>query len=69
MSDFGTNALVRFDPEKETFRTFPASMDRNFASPPGFELMDAPDRERGGPKAMPAGKKRVLPVTVFTDYI
>ena len=23
LSDFGANALVRFDPEKETFETFP----------------------------------------------
>jgi hypothetical protein len=35
----------------------------------GFELVDEPIRERGGPTIMSAGKKPVLRVTVFTDYI
>ena len=42
---------------------------RNFAPPAGFELLNEPNRERGGPPTMPAGKKPLLPVTVFTDYI
>jgi hypothetical protein len=42
---------------------------RNFAPPAGFELVNEPNRERGGPPTMPAGKKPMLPVTVFTDYI
>jgi len=29
----------------------------------------SPDRGRGGPPTMPAGRRPVLPVTVFTDYI
>jgi hypothetical protein len=45
------------------------SPDRNFAPPEGFELVDEPDRERGGSTTMPTGEKPVLPVTVFTDYI
>jgi hypothetical protein len=44
-------------------------MNRNFAPPAGFVLVDEPNRERGGPTTMPAGKKPLLPVTVFTDYI
>jgi hypothetical protein len=35
----------------------------------GFELVDEPPREGGGPPTMPAGRNLVLPVTVFTDYI
>jgi hypothetical protein len=35
----------------------------------GFKQVDEPNRERGGPTTMSAGKKPVLPVTVFTDYI
>ena len=42
---------------------------RNFAPPAGFESVNAPNREQGGPPTMPAGKKPMLPVTVFTDYI
>jgi hypothetical protein len=42
---------------------------RNFAPPAGFELLYEPNCERGGPPTMPAGKKPLLPVTVFTDYI
>jgi hypothetical protein len=42
---------------------------RNFAPPAGFELLYEPNCERGGPSTMPAGKKPLLPVTVFTDYI
>jgi len=42
---------------------------RNFAPPAGFELLNEPNCERGGPPTMPAGKKPLLPVTVFTDYI
>ena len=42
---------------------------RNFAPPAGFELVDGTDRERGGLPTMPGGRKPVLPVTVFTDYI
>jgi hypothetical protein len=44
-------------------------MNRNFAPPAGFVLVDEPNRERGGLTTMPAGKKPLLPVTVFTDYI
>jgi hypothetical protein len=45
------------------------SPDRNFTPSAGFEMVDEPNRERGGPPTMPAGKRPVLPVTVFTDYI
>jgi len=31
--------------------------------------MDEANREQGGSTTMPAGKRPVLPVTVFTDYI
>ena len=42
---------------------------RNFAPPAGFERVEEPKRERGGLPTMPGGRKPVLPVTVFTDYI
>jgi hypothetical protein len=31
--------------------------------------VDDPDSERGGLPTVPEGRKPVLPVTVFTDYI
>jgi len=42
---------------------------RNLAPPAGFELVDEPECARGGPPTMPGGRKPVLTVTVFTDYI
>ena len=49
--------------------SIPLVITRNFPLPAGFELVDEPDRERGGLPTMPGGRKPVLPVTVFTDYI
>jgi hypothetical protein len=46
-----------------------SSPARNFALSTGFELVDEQDREVGGLPTMPGGRKPVLPVTVFTDYI